>query len=64
MEDSGNFTKRFKRKLANMGGEYNFTCKNEHRIYLSEKRSKHGCSVIDHVWLKDIPYPGGKSNSG
>ena len=53
------FTKEVKQKLADMGKD-EFICKNEYRVFIGEKRVKHGWSAIDHVWLKNIPHPGEK----
>jgi len=52
------FTKEIKQKLRAMG-ENEFTCKDEHRIYMT-KSKRTGFSAIDHVWLKSVPCPEGK----
>ena len=45
-----NFTDKAKRKLKDMGKE--FECKNEYRVPIGKR-----FSAIDFVWLKKIPYP-------
>ncbi|MGQ9642175.1 MAG: hypothetical protein ACUVUF_08710 [Candidatus Bathycorpusculaceae bacterium] len=46
------FNEEVKQKLKTLGESKGFECKDEFRVWIGNRYSS-----IDHVWLKEIPYP-------